>query len=81
MNTAGWDYAHEVSEQQQAEYIVQAFRMGEERDWVATMFLWNVNLATVWGPGDPVSAYSLLRPDGSYRPAYIALRLAAPQRP
>ncbi|NLF02475.1 MAG: cellulase family glycosylhydrolase [Anaerolineales bacterium] len=81
MNTAGWDYAHEVSEQQQAEYIVQAFRMGEERDWVATMFLWNVNLATIWGPGDPVSAYSLLRPDGSYRPAYIALRLAAPLRP
>ena len=45
------------------------------------MFLWNLNLATIWGPGDATSAYSLLRPDRSYRPAYIALRLAEPLRP
>jgi hypothetical protein len=78
MDATGWEYGREVSEVQQADYIVRAFRMGEEREWVGTMFLWNLNLAAVWGPGDPVSAYSLLRPDGSYRPAYIALRLAEP---
>ena len=48
---------------------------------VGPMFLWNLNLATIWGSGDPVSAYSLLRPDSSYRPAYIALRLAEPLWP
>ena len=76
MDTTGWEYAREVSEDVQAEYVVRAFRMGDERPWVGPMFLWNLNLATIWGPGNPVSAYSLLRPDGSYRPAYIALRLA-----
>jgi len=78
METEGWEYGLEVSEAEQAAYVVEAFRMGEERAWVGRMFLWNLNLATIWGAGDPVSAYSLLRPDGSYRPAYVALRLAEP---
>jgi len=81
MDTTGWEYALEVSEAQQAEYVVRAFRMGDERPWVGPMFLWNLNLATIWGPADPFSAYSLLRPNGSYRPAYIALRLAEPLEP
>jgi len=81
MDTTGWEYARQVSEAQQADYIVRAFQMGDERPWVGPMFLWNLNLATTWGPGNPVSAYSLLRPDGSYRPAYIALRLAEPLEP
>ena len=81
MDTTGWEYGREVSEAQQADYVVRAFRMGDERPWVGPMFLWNLNLATIWGAGNPVSAYSLLRPDGSYRPAYIALRLAEPLSP
>ena len=80
MDTTGWEYTREVSEAQQADYIVRAFSLGEERSWVGPMFLWNLNLATIWGADDPVSAYSLLRPDGSYRPAYVALRLAEPLR-
>ncbi len=78
MDTTGWEYGRQVSEAQQADYVVRAFRMGEERPWVGPMFLWNLNLATIWGPKDPVSAYSLLRPDKSYRPAYVGLRLAEP---
>jgi hypothetical protein len=78
MDTTGWEYAREVSEGQQAEYIVRAYYMGDERPWVGPMFLWNVNLAAIWGSGNPTSAYSLLRPDGSYRPAYLALRWAEP---
>jgi len=81
MDTGGWEYAREVSEAQQAEYTVRAFQMGDEQPWVGTMFLWNLNLATVWGPGNSFSAYSLLRPAGAYRPAYIALRLAEPLSP
>jgi hypothetical protein len=80
-DTTGWEYAREVSEDQQADYVVRAFQMGGEPVWVGPMFLWNLNLATIWGPDVPVSAYSLLRPDGSYRPAYVALRLAEPLSP
>jgi hypothetical protein len=81
MDTAGWEYAQQVSESQQAEYIVRAYQMGDERPWVGPMFLWNLNLATIWGSGDPVSAYSLLRPNRSYRPSYLALRFAQPLTP
>jgi len=80
MDATGWEYGREVSEDQQADYIVRAFQMGEEREWVGTMFLWNLNIATIWGSGNPTSAYSLLRPDRSYRAAYVALRLAEPAR-
>ena len=78
MDLTGWEYGREVSETEQADYIVRAFHMGDERPWVGPMFLWNLNLATIWGPGNAFSAYSLLRPDGSYRPSYIVLRLAQP---
>jgi hypothetical protein len=81
MDTTGWEYAQEVSETRQSDYVVRAFRMGDERPWMGPMFLWNLNLATIWGTENPVSAYSLLRPDGSYRPAYIGLRLAEPLGP
>ena len=81
MDVTGWEYGREVSEAQQANYIVRAFRMGDERPWVGPMFLWNLNLATIWGSRNPTSAYSLLRPDRSYRPAYVTLRLAEPLAP
>jgi hypothetical protein len=78
MDPTGWEYAREVSEAQQGNYIVRAFRMGEERLWVERMFLWNLNMAAIWGAGNPTSAYSLLHFDGSYRPAYLTLRFAEP---
>jgi len=78
MDLTGWEYGREVSESDQAKYVVRAFEMGDERPWVGPMFLWNLNLAVIWGPGNSFSAYSLLRPDGSPRPAYVALRLAEP---
>ena len=35
---------------------------------------WNLNDAWLFGSTRPTSAYSLIRPDGSHRPAYSALR-------
>ena len=81
MDLTGWEYGREVSEAQQADYVVRAFHMGDERPWVGPMFLWNLNLSVIWGTDSAFSAYSLLRPDGSYRPAYTALRLAEPVKP
>ncbi len=77
-DTTGWEYARDVTEAQQAEYLVQGFRMGRATASTGPMILWNLNIATIWGGERPESAYSLLRPDGSYRPAYIALRVAEP---
>ncbi|HEC35331.1 MAG TPA: hypothetical protein ENI39_02215 [Anaerolineae bacterium] len=78
MDTTGWEYARHISEQQQADYIVRAFKIGLATPWVGPMCLWNLNVSVIYGNTRPESAYSLLRPDGSFRPAYIALRLAAP---
>lgn len=81
LDVTGLAYARHVSEAQQAEYIVRAFRLGDERAWVGPMFLWNLNLAPIWGTSEAFSAYSVLRSDGDYRPAYIDLRLAEPGGP
>jgi hypothetical protein len=81
MDLTGWEYGREVSEAEQADYVVRAFHMGDERPWVGPMFLWNLNLSVIWGADNAFSAYSLLRPDGSPRPAYVALRLAGPLEP
>ncbi len=63
---------------QQAAYTVQAFRAGRANEGLGPMILWNLNIATIWGAGRPESAYGLLRPNGSYRPAYLAVRVAEP---
>ncbi len=78
VDVTGWEYAREISEAEQARYVVDGFHIGRGADWVGPMILWNLNIATIWGPDRPQSAYSLLRPDGDYRPAYIRLRLAEP---
>jgi hypothetical protein len=78
VDTTGWEYARDVTEAQQAAYTVRGFHMGRAMESTGPMILWNLNIATIWGEGRPESAYSLLRPDGSYRPAYIALRVAEP---
>jgi hypothetical protein len=81
VDTSGWEYARHVSEAQQAAYTVQAFQASRADEGLGPMILWNLNIATIWGAERPESAYSLLRPDGSYRPAYIAVRVAEPLRP
>ena len=74
VNTPGWDYAREVSEADQAAYLVRAIQLRRERVWLGPMFVWNLNVAWLFGPERPESAYGLIRPDGSLRPAYERLR-------
>ncbi len=83
VDVTGIEYARDVTEQEQADYTVRAFQMGWGTEWIGPMFLWNLNISTlwddtVWGANRPETPYSLLRPNGNYRPAYIALRLAGP---
>jgi hypothetical protein len=78
MDTQGWEYGLHITERIQAVYTVQSFQTGMETDWIGPMFLWNLNLSTIWGSDRPESAYSVLHADGSYRPVYIDVRLAGP---
>lgn len=63
-----------VTEWQQAVYALEALRMGHDRSGVGPMFLWNLNFAPTFGADFSASGYSLLRPDGSPRPVYLALQ-------
>ena len=74
VNTTGWEYAREVSEADQAAYLLRAIQLRRDRAWIGPLIIWNLNIAPLSGPGKPESAYGLLRPDGSRRPAYQQLR-------
>ena len=73
-----YSYAAWVTEREQAEYLITAARLMRERPWVGPFFIWNLNMSVTWGAERPESLFSLLRPNGIYRPAYIALRLHRP---
>ncbi|HET8631378.1 MAG TPA: cellulase family glycosylhydrolase [Thermomicrobiales bacterium] len=83
----GYEYCQLISEQQQADYIVRAFQYarahwhGDDpkdsfREWIGVMFLWNLNYSTIPGsqPTDEKATWSLLRPDGTPRPAFGAVQ-------
>jgi len=69
---AGVEYMADVNEQQQAAYTLRAYEMTNDWDWVGPLIFWNLNFAPTFGDEFVESAYSLLRPDGSERPAYQA---------
>ncbi len=71
----GYEYAYHNSEQNQADYLVRALEMGRTtyQPWMGAMFVWNLNFATAFAPTDEKSAFGVIRPNGSPRPAYAAL--------
>ncbi len=73
---AGWEYAAQVTAQQQADYLVRAYQMAKSWGWAGVMFAWNLNMGTVYGlecPQGEVGRFSILTPDWQPRPAYYAL--------
>jgi hypothetical protein len=70
---AGAEFMANVSEWQQALYIMRAYELAHGWDWVGPLFLWNLNFGETLGSDYAESGYSLLRADGSRRPAYRAL--------
>lgn len=70
----GAEFMDHVSEWQQAAYMLRAFELAQELPAVGPLFLWNLNFAATFGNAFTESAYSILRPDGSPRPAYLALQ-------
>ena len=79
---------HKVSAQQQADYLVRAYQYAEQHwPWMGPMFVPTHDHSTAMWCGGPcyppttaVHWFSLLNPDRSARPAYLALA-ALPKRP
>ena len=76
---AGAEFMAYVDEWQQAEYILGAYEIAHEREEIGPLILWNLNFAPILGTQFSESGYSILRPDESRRPAYLALQHAAKQ--
>ncbi|MEM7330981.1 MAG: cellulase family glycosylhydrolase [Chloroflexota bacterium] len=71
---AGVEFMAQTNEWQQAEYIVQAYELGQSRDVVGPMILWNLNFAPLLGVDFSESGYSILRTDGAPRLSYLTLQ-------
>lgn len=70
---AGVEFMNDVTEWQQAVYILRAYELAHSVDWAGPMFLWNLNFGPLLGPDFIETGYSVLSPEGAPRPAYNAL--------
>ena len=70
----GYEYAADVDQEQQAEYIVDAYAWAKGWGHAGVLFLWNLNTWPLVGAENEMSKFSILKGDWSPRPAYIALR-------
>jgi hypothetical protein len=74
----GFEYAAQNSEQEQADYIAKAFRMGRDNyPWMGPMLLFQLNFGlpnVAPEPTDERIAWGILRRDGTKRPAYFAVQ-------
>ena len=69
----GWMLYNSV--EQQADYTIRAFEIGQSLDYVGVMFLWNLNFAnpTLVEQRNEMVSYSLFVPDQAPRPLYDRL--------
>lgn len=71
----GYGYGAEVTEQDQAKYLVDAFKWSQTHwPWVTGMFVWNLNYSTVTPPTDEKYPWSVITSDWGPRPSYTALK-------
>jgi hypothetical protein len=63
-----------VTPEQQADYIVRAYKFAREKwsPWVGPMFVWNI-ADPAWTPDAEQYWWSITNPDGTTRPAFDAL--------
>ena len=71
----GYEYGAQNSDQDQANYLVRAFQIGQQDwPWVGVMAVWNLNYSTVTQPNDEKYPWSVLNGNWSPRPSYTALK-------
>jgi hypothetical protein len=78
-NTPGYGFGNQISQQEQADYIVRAFQMGRHNyPWLSGMFLWQLNFAVIWRfQGNELheqASFGVLNGDWSPRPSYIGIQ-------
>ena len=69
----GYEYCRYITEDQQAQFLVQAFKMARQLPYVGGMFQWNLNFQMSVAQSDEKWGFGIVRADYSGRPAYGAL--------
>ena len=71
----GYEFASDNTQQEQADYIVQAFKLMKQWGYVKMAFLFNLDYAqkSPNGANDRTADWSIMGLDGSARPAFTAL--------
>jgi polysaccharide biosynthesis protein PslG len=69
----GYEYCAYLTEQDQANFLVQAFQMARALDYVAGMLQWNLNFQLAVPQTNEQWGFGIIRSDWSGRPAYAAL--------
>ncbi|MCL5999105.1 MAG: cellulase family glycosylhydrolase [Chloroflexi bacterium] len=77
-NPPGFEFALDNTEQQQADWIVQGFRIMRDSGFVKFGIVFNLDYIQKIGqkpnePGGDPATYSIIRPDGAPRPAFDAI--------
>jgi GH35 family endo-1,4-beta-xylanase len=76
----GYEYGEFISEQLQADYLTRAYQLAKQKyPWMGVMLMWNLNYSTIVKPEDEKYPWSIINPDYSPRPAYLALK-AVPKK-
>jgi hypothetical protein len=69
----GYEYCSSLSEDQQSRFLVQAYQMARQLDYVGAMFTWNLNFQLAVPQTDEKWGFGVLRSDWSKRPAFYGL--------
>ena len=69
----GYEYCTSIDATTQANFLVQAFQMARDLDYVAGMMQWNLNYQLAVPQNDEKWGFGVIRDDWSPRPAYSAL--------
>jgi len=67
---AGYEYCKYVTEDQQGQFLQQAFQMARNTSYVGAMFEWNLNFQLSVPQTDEKWGFGIVRADYSGRPAY-----------
>ncbi len=69
----GYEYCNYVTEDQQAQFLEQAFQMARNTPYVGGMFQWNLNFQMSVPQNDEKWGFGIVHDDYSGRPAYFRL--------
>ena len=66
----GYEYCRYVTEDQQAQFLQQAFQMARNTSYIGAMFQWNLNFQLSVSQDDEKWGFGIVRSDYTGRPAY-----------